>query len=60
MVFSRAPSSREKMTSPSSLEVLMFDLFLFEEQPLEGPNKEVVSSLGVVYGIEAIKGCSTF
>ena len=34
----------------------MSDLLLFKELPLEGPNEEVVSSLGVVYGAEAIKG----
>ena len=34
----------------------MSDLLLFEELPLEGLDEEVVSSLGVVYGVEAIKG----
>ena len=46
---------------PSPPGALMSDLSLFEEPPLEDPNKEVVSSLGAMYGLEAIKGvqCST-
>ena len=34
----------------------MLDLSLFEALPLEGPKEEVVSSLGDVYHVKAIKG----
>ena len=33
----------------------MSDLLLFEELPLEGPDEEVVSSLGAMCGVEATK-----
>ena len=50
-----SPTS-EKPTSLISIEAPLFDLLLFEELPLKGPNKEVVCSLGDVYSGEAIKG----
>ena len=49
-------SFREKPTFPLSLEVLMFDVFLFEEPLLKDPDEEVLSSLGAMFGREAIKG----
>ena len=45
----------EKPTSPPSLEALMFDPPLFEEFPLEVPNKGAFSSLEEVYGGEVVK-----
>ena len=46
----------ENPTSPLPLEVLLFDPSLFEELLLEGPDEEVISSLGAVYDGEAVKG----
>ena len=34
----------------------MSDSSMFKELPLEGPDEEVFSSLGAVYGKEAMKG----
>ena len=44
------------MTPSSSVEALMFDLSMFEEPLLKEPDEEVLTSLGEVYGKEAIKG----
>ena len=56
MASSGNTSSREKPTFPPSLEVLMFDLSLFEEPLLKDSGEEVFSLLGAVYAREAIKG----
>ena len=53
---SRPPSPSEKPTSPPSLEAVMSDPSLFEELPLESPNKEEFSLLGTLYGGEAVRG----
>ena len=53
---SGALPSGENLTFPPSIEALMSDLSMFEEPPLENPDEEMVSSLGVVYEVEAIKG----
>ena len=45
-----------KIDVPPSLENLMFDLSLFEEPLLKGLDEEELTSLGEVYGKEAIKG----
>ena len=46
----------EKPTSPPSLEALLSNPSLFEELSFEGPDEKVLSSLGVMYGGEEVKG----